>query len=41
MYPADSQESDGDGIDRLSNYSDLLPEMPRYCCPIENFHFVF
>ena len=21
-------------IHRLSNYSDLLPEIPRYCCPL-------
>ena len=22
-------------IERPSNYPDLLPEMPRYCCPLE------
>ena len=22
-------------INRVSNYPDLLPEMPRYCCPVE------
>ena len=22
-------------IHRVSNYPDLLPEMPRYCCPLE------
>ena len=26
---------------RLSNYSDLLAEMPRYCCPLEMFYFGF
>ena len=30
IYPPDSQESDGGAIHRVSNYSDLLPEMPRY-----------
>ena len=30
IYPPDSQESDGGAIDRVSNYPDLLPEMPRY-----------
>ena len=34
IYPPDSQESDGDAIHRVSNYPDLLPEMPRYCCPL-------
>ena len=36
IYPPDSQESDGDGgaIHGVSNYPDLLPEMPRYCCPL-------
>ena len=28
-------------IDKASNYPDLLLEMPRYCCPIENFYFAF
>ena len=31
IYPPDSQESDGGAIHRVSNYPDLLPEMPRYC----------
>ena len=30
IYPLDSQESDGGAIHRVSNYPDLLPEMPRY-----------
>ena len=34
IYPPDSQESDGVAIHRVSNYPDLLPEMPRYCCPL-------
>ena len=34
IYPPDSQESDGGAIRRVSNYPDLLPEMPRYCCPL-------
>ena len=34
IYPPDSEESDGGAIHRVSNYSDLLPEMPRYCCPL-------
>ena len=34
IYPPDSQESDGGAIHRASNYPDLLPEMPRYCCPL-------
>ena len=34
IYPPDSQESDGGAIHRISNYPDLLPEMPRYCCPL-------
>ena len=34
IYPPDSQESDGGVIHRVSNYPDLLPEMPRYCCPL-------
>ena len=34
IYPPDSQESDGGTIHRVSNYPDLLPEMPRYCCPL-------
>ena len=35
IYPPDSQKSDGGAIHRASNYSDLLPEMPRYCNPFE------
>ena len=34
IYPPDSQESDGGVIHRVSNYPDLLPEMPRYCCTL-------
>ena len=34
IYPPDSQESDGGVIHRVSNYPDLFPEMPRYCCPL-------
>ena len=34
IYPPDSQESDRGAIHRVSNYPDLLPEMPRYCCPL-------
>ena len=34
IYPPDSQESDGGAIHKISNYPDLLPEMPRYCCPL-------
>ena len=34
IYPPDSQESDGGAIHRVSNYPDLLPEMPSYCCPL-------
>ena len=34
IYPPDSQESDGGAIHRVGNYPDLLPEMPRYCCPL-------
>ena len=37
IYPPDSQESDGGAIHRVSNYPDLLPEMPRYCCPLVIF----
>ena len=28
-------------IHRVSNYPDLLPEMPRYCCPVEIFMWFF
>ena len=41
IYPPDSRGSDGGTIDRTSNYPDLLPEMPRYCCPIKNIYFFF
>ena len=34
IYPPNSQESDGGAIHRVSKYPDLLPEMPRYCCPL-------
>ena len=34
IYPPVSQESDGGAIHRVGNYPDLLPEMPRYCCPL-------
>ena len=32
IYPPNSQESDEALIHRVSNFPDLLPEMPRYCC---------
>ena len=35
IYPPDSQESAGGAIHRASNYPDLLPKMPRYCCPVK------
>ena len=35
INPPNSQESDGGAIHRVSNYPDLLPEMPRYCCLVE------
>ena len=38
FYPPDSQESDGGAIPRASNYPDLLPEIPRYCSPLEIFN---
>ena len=34
IYPPDSQESDRGAIHRVSNYPDLLPEIPSYCCPL-------
>ena len=34
IYPPDSQESDIGAIHKVSNCPDLLPEMPRYCCPL-------
>ena len=24
-------------IHRVGNYPDLLPEIPRYCCPLKDF----
>ena len=43
IYPLDLQECDGGAVHRkqLSNYPDLLPEMPKNCCPIKIFYFVF
>ena len=38
IYPPDSQESAGGAIHRAINYSDLLPEMPRYCCLLVIFN---
>ena len=36
IYPPDLQKSDG-GVDhKVSNYPDLLPEMPRYCYLLVN-----
>ena len=32
IYPADSQESNGGTMHKVSNYPDLLPEMLSYCC---------
>ena len=32
IYPPDLQESNGGAIHKVSNYPDLLPKMPRYCC---------
>ena len=40
IYSPDSQESSGGAIHRASNYPDLLPEMPRYCCPVKIFYLV-
>ena len=37
IYPPDLQESDGDVIHRVSNYPNLIPEMPRYCCLVNSF----
>ena len=28
-------------IYKVNNYLDLLPEMPKYCCPVEIFYFDF
>ena len=36
IYPPDSQESDGGAIHRVSNYPDLLSEMPRYCKKLQD-----
>ena len=41
IYPPDLHESDGGAMHRASNYHDLLPEAPKYCCPLEIFYFVF
>ena len=41
IYLPDSQESEGDATHRVNNYPDLLPEMPRYCCPLVIFYFSF
>ena len=35
INPPDSQESDGGAMHRVGNYPDLLPEIPRYCSPLE------
>ena len=35
------QESDGGAIHRANNFPDLLPEMQKYCCPLEVFYFDF
>ena len=40
IYLPDSLENVGAAIHRVCNYPDLLPEMPRYCCPVEIFYFV-
>ena len=35
-----SKASEALFIEQLSsNYPDLLPEMPSYCCPVEIFYF--
>ena len=34
IYPPDSQESDGGAIHSVGNHPDLLPKIPRYCCPL-------
>ena len=39
VYPPDSQESDGSANTKGKNYFDLLPDMPRYCCPVKSFYF--
>ena len=28
-------------IYKASNFPDLLPKMPKYCCPVELFNFNF
>ena len=33
------QKSVGGAMVRTSNYHNLLPKMPRYCCPIKSFLF--
>ena len=37
IYSRDSQESIKGAMHRASNYPDLLPKMPRYCCPLAIF----
>ena len=37
IYPPHSQESNEGAIHRVSNYPDLIPEVPRYCCPLKFF----
>ena len=34
IYPPDSQERDRGAIHSVGNYPDLLPKIPRYCCPL-------
>ena len=41
IYLPDLQESNESALHRASNYPDLLPEMQRYCCPVEIFNFIF
>ena len=39
IYLSDSPTSDA--MHGASNYPHLLPEKPRYCCPLETFYFDF
>ena len=41
FFPPGSKESDDNAICEANNYTDLLPEMPRYCCWVEIFYFGF
>ena len=41
ISPFDSQESDGGAIHRENSYLDLLPEVPRYCNPLQIFGLFF